>query len=183
MYRGAGLNKVVSTRMEERGERTYHLGIVGGPHPAIPERAAPRRALALLPGGIGGAGHPPALVLAVLIRGGDAGGAASATREGRGDWDRLRDGGGGGRIRVVGGQRGGDERAEGGGRARVLDGLLRCRARRETACARAVEDDGGGAGRGDGTETGGDTAGRGAAAREAWGPGEGGTGGVGRAEA
>ena len=48
----------------------------------------------------------------------------------------------------------------------VLNGLLRCRARRETTCARAVENDGGGAGQGDGTETSGDTAGSWAATRD-----------------
>ena len=64
----AGLNKVVSNVKENmQRKRTYGLRVVGGLHPAIPERAASGRALALLPGGIGGAGHPPALVLTIVI--------------------------------------------------------------------------------------------------------------------
>ena len=65
---GVGLNKAVSNLKEKmQRKRTYGLCVVGGLHPAIPERTASDRVLALSPGGIGGTGHPPALVLTVVI--------------------------------------------------------------------------------------------------------------------
>ena len=179
------LNKVVSKggSGRDRGERTYRLRIVGGLHPSVPERATARGTLALLPGSIGWAGHPPALVLAVVVDGGDAGGAASAAREGRGDGDRLGDRGSGGLIRVVGGERGGDEGAEGRARAGlvvVAMGLLGCGgARGEASCAGAVKEDWGCAGRGDRAEAGGEGETRAswtAAGRGGWGREEGGGG-------